>query len=331
MPEIDAIFTDLLKQKIPKNISVTEEIAEALGINYDAAYRRLNNKVSFNLTEIVLLSKKYDISLNNLYEVGEENSYIVKSTYTIQDVADFTTYLSNLKKELQSLHSKKEAAIIFSARELPMFYFFKQPILIHFKIFIWFTILKVTHVNKRIRFNDFVISDKIISLAQETHRIYNQINITEMWSFGALNNVLKQLLYLYEMGQINMEDATKICDALVMELKNVEIKTRTGLQSEKSSFTLYSNELFMMNNSFILKSKNQLRFAYPYALLKYFIINNQKACREQENYIKKQMQHTINISETSTKEHAQFFNFKYEKIKQALRVMKHEEQKPPFL
>ena len=331
MDKIDTIFIDLLKQKIPKNISATEEIAATLGINYDAAYRRLTNKVSFNINEVVQLSKKYDISLNNLFEVGEKNSYIVRSTNSIESVADFTVYLRNLRNELQALLGKKEASIIFSARELPMFYFFKQPILIRFKIFVWFNILKVTPVNKRISFNDFVISDEMILLAQESRQTYNQIDTTEIWSFGALNNVLQQLLYLYRMKQITINNTTKICDALLKELKNVEMITYNGSQSKQTSFKLYSNELIMMNNSLILKNKNKIRFAYPYALLKYFIIDNQTASKEQENYINEQMRHAIDISNTSTKEHAKFFNSKYDKIKQVLLVVKNEEEKPLFL
>lgn len=326
------IFIDYLRRKIPDNISATEEIASVLGINYDAAYRRLNNKVSFNLNEIITLSKKYDISLNKLYEVGDSNSYLVKSTYSIQTINDFTTYLKNLRNELLPMVGKKEDSIIFSARELPMFYFFHQPILIRFKIFIWFTILKVTSVNKRISFDNFVVSEEMISLAQHARQTYNQINVKEMWSFGALNNVLQQLLYLYRMRQISLENATNICKALEVEIKNVQIKTQLSIKTKrKASFKLYSNELFMMNNSFIIKNKNRLRFAYPYALLKYFIIDNQEACKEQENYIREQMRHAINISNTSTKENAAFFNHKYDKIKQVLLVMKYEEEKPLFL
>lgn len=331
MKKIDTAFIELLKKKIPNNISATEEIACTLGINYDAAYRRLNNKVSFNLNEIVLLAKKFDISLNRLFEVGDKLSYLVKSTYSIQNINDFKTYLKSLTTEMLPLTGKKDSSITFSARELPMFYFFEQPILIRFKIFIWFNILKVTPVNKRISFTNFVISEEMIGLAKEARETYNQINQVEMWSFGTLNNVLQQLLYLFRMRQLSLTEATEICDALTIEIKNVEAKTQTKNNSTLNSFTLYFNELFMMNNSIILKNKDKLRFAYPYALLKYFQIDNQEACREQEAYIIEQMRHAINLSNTSTKEHASFFNYKYDKIKQVLLVMQNEDEKPVFL
>jgi len=331
MKTIDEIFIDLLRHKIPKNISATEEIAATLGINYDAAYRRLNNKVSFNLKETVILSKKYDISLNKLYEVGESNSYMIKSSSPIQKIDDFGYYLTKFRDDLLPLAGKEDASITFSTRELPMFYFFEQPILIHFKMYIWFFILKETPISKRIHFQDFVISNKIIALAKSARKTYNDINTTEMWSFGALNNVLQQLIYLYRMQQISFDNAAEICQALILEIKNVEIKTQKREHSKFNSFKLYSNELFMMNNSMILKNKDKIRFTYPYALLKYFIINSQEACLEQEAYINEQKRHSIYISNTSTKEHALFFNDKFNRIEQALLVMKNEEEKPIFL
>lgn len=331
MNKIDQIFIDLLKQKIPENISATEVIAAALGINYDAAYRRLNNKVSFNLKETVILSKKYDISLNNLYEVGESNSYLIKSSKPIESLNDFSDYLAKVNDDLLPLVGKEDASITFSTRELPMFYFFEQSILIHFKMYIWLFILIKTPISKRIHFQDFVVSDDIIARARSARKTYDNINVTEMWSFGALNNILQQLLFLFRMQLISLENATEVCNALVLEIKNVEIKTQKREHSKVNSFKLYSNELFMMNNSMILKNKNKIRFTYPYALLKYFIINSQEACLEQEAYIDEQKSHSINVSSTSIKEHALFFNSKYEKIKQVLLVMKNEEEKPVFL
>ncbi len=331
MNRIEKEFISILKQKIPKNISTTDEVASVLGINYDAAYRRLTGKVSFNLQETILLSKKFDISLNELFEVGETNSFIVRETNSVKNIKDFNTYFESLYHELNPLVGNDDASILFGARELPMFYFFHNPLLIRFKIFIWFSVLNVTPVYKRINFRDFVISDKMINGAQKAGKAYNSINITEMWSFGSINNVLQQLLYLYNMRQIDMSNAINICKALIIELKKIEESTYNGSRTKERKFVLYSNQLIMMNNSMILKHKNKLHFGYPYALLKFFIIDNQKVCKAQEAYIIEQMRHATCITNTSSKEHATFFNHKYDKINQVLAVIKNEETKPVFL
>lgn len=331
MSTISEYFITKLKKQVPKNISLTEEVAAILGINYDAAYRRLKNKVAFTIEETILLAKKFDISLNELYEIGESNSYLVKETSSIKQLHDFTIYFENLHQELKFLVGRPDASILFSARELPMFYFFNNPLLLRFKIFIWFAILKVTHVNKNIKFSDFTILDKLIQNAQKVAEAYTTINLTEMWSYGAINNVLQQLLYFYRMKQIDLASVQEICIALKNELKKIEYRTLNGENNQTTSYHLYSNDLLMMNNSMIVKNKDKLTFGYPYALLKFFTINNQKACKEQELYIREQMHHATCITNTSIKEHRAFFNHKYAKIDQVLAVIKNEESKPLFL
>jgi plasmid maintenance system antidote protein VapI len=331
MKDTDKTFIKKLQEQIPNNISNIDEVASTLGISYDAAYRRLTGKVSITLDEAVSLSKKFDISLNSLFEVNEQNSYLIRESKPISNISDFKSYFERLHKELSPLVGRDDASILFGARELPMFYFFDDPLLIRFKIFIWFTILKVTPLNKRINFNDFVISDPMIEAAQKVKKAYNNVNVTEVWSFGSINNVLQQLLYLYKMKQINQFDAILIGNALTKELKKIEEKTSMGSKQEKRNFELYSNELIMMNNSMIIRYKDKLSFGYPYALLRFFLINNQKACKAQETYIYEQMRHATCITNTSIKEHATFFNRKYDKIKQVLNVIDNEENKPLFL
>ena len=325
------VAVEMLKNKIPKNISATEEIAFILGINYDAAYRRLNGKVGFSLKETVLLSKKFDISLNELFQVGEQNTYIVKESEPVRTLHDFKNYLNRMNDELSVVAGRTDSSLLLSALELPMFYYFDNPLLTRFKMFIWSTILGTSKKTERINFKDFSISDELYESAKTINKAYSRTNITEMWSFGAINIVLQQLLYIYKMRQINSKEAIDVCNALLEVMKKIEIETINGGKSKDRKFELYSNDLVMLSNSVILKHKDKMVFAYPYSLLKLFKIYDQKACREQESFILDQMLHATCITSASTREHANFFNLKYDKINQVIAVIKNEETKPVFL
>ena len=331
MNEIDKLFISQLKNKIPRNISATEEIASILDVSYDAAYRRMSGKVSFNLKETVQLSKKFDISLNELFEVGEQNTYLVQDGDSVRTLIGFNKYLKKLNKDLSFFSNCKDCSILLSAQELPMIYYFNNKLLMRFKVFIWSTILGVSSDNKRIKFSDFSISNDLYETAKKLRKTYDYTNATEMWSFGAINIILQQLLYLYKMRQISSEDALDICSALVEEMRIIEMGTTNGGKSNERKFTLYSNDMVMMSNSVILKYKNKLTLSYPYALFKFFKIDNQKICKEHEVYILDQLLHASCITSASTQEHASFFNLKYDKINQVMDVIKNEESKPVFL
>ena len=314
MNQIDRLFIAQLKNKIPENISITEEIASILGINYDAAYRRLKGKVDFSLHETVLLSKKFDISLNELFQVGEENTYLIKESNSIKNLDDFNNYLKRLNQELTPFTNCKDCSLLVSAQEFPMSYFFDNPLLIRFKLFIWSSILDFLPTGERNSFSDFLVSDETIESAKSVGESYSKANVTEIWSFSTVNNVLQQLLYFYKMRQINTNDAVELCHALTESLKKIQNKTINGGKSRDVKYNLYSNDMLMMNNSLLFKYKDKRRLAYPYAHLKLFIIENQKVCKDQEDYIHSQILHSNCITSASTSEHANFFNFKYDKI-----------------
>ena len=69
-------FIKLLKEKSKDNTSFVDEMADVLDIGYDAAYRRINLKTNLSLEESVKLAKHYNISLNKLFEVGNQKSII---------------------------------------------------------------------------------------------------------------------------------------------------------------------------------------------------------------------------------------------------------------
>lgn len=327
---INQAFSDKIKKCIPQHLSSIDEIAELLNLNYDAAYRRLTGKVNFSLEEAVLIAKRFDISLNDLYIVGDVNSFMATKSPSIQTVNDFNTYMERLKNEMKNLINKDDAYILFASRELPMFYFFNNTELIKYKFYTWYNLLNVTPIKKRITYQDFYIPEHVIENVKVVGEMYSQINKTEIWSFGALNNVLQQLIYFFKLRVISIEEATIILNQLKILIGNIEENTKYN--NKKTSFyKLYFNEVVMNNNAMIMDYKGVKRFAYPYTLLKFFTITDQKECKEQEKYLLEQIDYCVNISETNLKECAAFFNHKYDKIEQCQKVINNINDQPIFL
>ncbi|MFT5890558.1 MAG: hypothetical protein ACI9Y7_000651 [Dokdonia sp.] len=51
------LFIQHLKKHLPEDRSLIHVIGDILNINYDAAYRRVNNKTNLSLKEAVILAK----------------------------------------------------------------------------------------------------------------------------------------------------------------------------------------------------------------------------------------------------------------------------------
>lgn len=324
--KIDIYSENLLNnvlKKIDKNLSTVDNIANVLNINYDAAYRRLNGKVKLSLEEAVLLANHFNISLNELFCLKDKGSFTIKETEPINTIHDFGLYLQNVYNDLSILHNKPDSYVLFASREFPMFYFFNNEHLIKLKIYLWFNLLKITPVNKRIHYDEFIVTDKIIENAKKVGALYNKLNITEIWSVGALNNILMQIIYFNKLNQISLTES-KI---MMEELKNAVRKIEEKTFSEEFNFQLYQNDIIMNNNAIIIDINGNKKFFYPYTLLKYFTISDPKACIEQENYIREQLLYCTKITRTNIKDHTLFFEDKFQKIDDAYQYIIHESNK----
>ena len=131
-------------------------------------------------------------------------------------------------------------------------------------------------------------------------------------------------------GEINRDIGDISPKMLSQELKALEEYTLNN-KNAKRKFELYNNDIIMNNNAMIMNFKDTKSFVYPYTLLKFFIINNHKACSEQEEYLIEQLRYCTHITNTSVREHAANYNHKYDKINQVMHVIKNEYNQPMFL
>jgi len=110
-------FIKYLKAEAQDNTSFVEDIASVLDIGYDAAYRRVNNKTNLSLEESVILARHYKISLNKLFEVGNQNTIIAEVSPPIRNEAGLEVYYKkSLENILQLVKVKNSRNHLFSKR-----------------------------------------------------------------------------------------------------------------------------------------------------------------------------------------------------------------------
>ena len=62
--EMQEVFIKHLKQVVPANVSLVDDIADLLKISNDSAYRRLRNETELSLDETYKICKHYKISID---------------------------------------------------------------------------------------------------------------------------------------------------------------------------------------------------------------------------------------------------------------------------
>ncbi len=312
-------FIQYLKDKISNKNSFADEIASVLDIGYDAAYRRINLKTNLTLEEGVKLAKHYKISLNKLYEVGSLNTIIAEKSPRILDEIHLESYFTRSIENLIPLTKLKSASILYSAKDIPLFYTLKDSFITRYKIYVWLKLTNKEMTKNKISFDNFIqtIPNSLLEKAFELGRTYNFINITEFWNDNTINGTLEQIIYFYESQLLSKELALKICDDLEEIIHHVEKQTiqQSIINSKNNaSYNLYKSDLLTMSNIIMVKTSHRKAFFVPYTVLEYLKIEHPETCDIMDDFFDRQMTNSKLLVHSVEKDRTLFFNKMHQKV-----------------
>ena len=312
-------FIKHLKSKIAENTSLTDTISTILDINYDAAYRRITGKTNLSLEEAVLLGKHFKISLNKLYEVGEQNTVLIDTSVQIRDEKGLEEYFKTSLENLLPVARLKSASILYSAKDIPLFYTLKDSYLTRYKIYVWLKLINESMAENKTSFDDFIktIPNSLLQSAYSLGETYNYIDITEFWNDNTINGTLQQIMYFFESGLLSRELALLICNDLEDVVNHVEKQTiqQSIIGSKnKSTYNLYKSDLLTMSNTIMVKTSHHKMFFTPFTVLSYFKVEHQETCNLMDEFFKKQMMNSKLLVNAGEKDRSLFFNKMHQKI-----------------
>jgi len=321
----------ILKKRVHKKLSFIDIVSSILQLNYDAAYRRVNNKTALSIEETVVLAKYFDVSLNRLYNVGDKNSISISQTTNINNAEDLELFFNTSYGNLRPLLKKEHVNICYSAKDLPIFYLLNNSKLSKFKIYVWLNLLDTTFSISKLPFNRFNPSDSLLTAAQNFGNTYSQFNIKEIWNENVLNRTVKQIYHFFEIGLLSLDDALIVCGELEEIVKKIEVNARAGMRLDtpkKTLFTLYHNEIMALSNTVIVNTPDSKMVLSPYLLLSYHIITDPETCNNFQNFFEKQLESSNLLSSSEEKGRSLFFNKLYKIINRLRTRLKIDDQLP---
>lgn len=307
---------NLIRLKLPKNVSFIEEISDVLDLNYDAAYRRIKGKTSLNLTEILKLSNHYKINLNTLLIKTKDNDQKIVIEKTHREISDnfLDTFFDKSIYELKSLCISKNAQIINSLKDFPLYhagngYFSK------FRIYALTNMSSENSEIKTLPFSKFKPSKEILNKYNLFLNKYNKVALIEVWNDSTVDNILNQIQYFYEIGLTTKEESLDIADSLIESLAIIEEQAKNQKRSKsENSYLLYHNNLVSLLNTVLMSSNTNKKVFVPYTNLSYFKIDDENTTNQIEQHLKTQIEFSNNLSGNAAVERKKFFNILYQKV-----------------
>lgn len=299
---------DLLLKAIRKELdaknSINEEIAAVLNISYDAAHRRVSGKSKFSIEETVELANHFSISLDALFTKNEK--VIIEKTIEISSLKDMLLYFKKSATQIAELTNSPNSVLYYSAKDIPLFYFMDGTILSKFKAYVWLAFLN--QKQQSTSFENFVIDEAFLEHTQKLKTVYENVTVKEIWNDTTINSSLQQILYFYEAGLVSYKSAVALCN---------DLKRIINLIKEKCSrpnFSLYYNEIIILNNNVLIETDEKLTMFVPYTLLGYFITGNEDSCKNVYAFFNQQIDNSKLLNQSGIRDQNQFFNKAYRKI-----------------
>jgi hypothetical protein len=307
-------FIQQIRDVLPGNISLVDELAELLNVSNDSAYRRIRCETSLSLDEATLMCQHYKIPLDAMSESA--NSVTFNYTPLGSSEFSFQNYLNGILADLKKMASFENKQIIFAAEDIPIFHHFTFNELTAFKLFYWNkSILNVPSYEGK-KFSPSSVSPEIIETAKEIQNYYALVPSIEIWTEDTINSTLKQVEFYWEAGLFeNVLDASLICEQFLAMLekiqKQAELSRKYAREDRKSenenNFVLYNSEV-MIGNNCILRTMGNSRASYlSHHTFNSMITSNASFCDETEEWLKNLIKKSTLISGVSEKQRHQFF------------------------
>ncbi len=316
-PNIQSVFLEQIKNRLPENISFADKLAELLNISRDSAYRRIRGETVLSLDEVKQLCDRFGVSLDAILSPAVNTSLFhhraLSTTYTLEQ------WLNSVGRNMEVVNGFHQREMIFAARDMFIFHYFRLPELSAFKMFFWLkTVIKdPTYANQS--FHTDVIPKEILQAGNKLWKLYATVPSTEIWSDEAINETIKQIEFYHECRFFaNKKQAMQLCDRLIELINLIKSDAAEGKKTGGEAFKLYENEILIADNT-VLARMDKMRMVYiNYNTLNLLTTHQETFCDKAEKYLDNLIKNSTLISVSAEKERNKFFN----KMKERIEVFK---------
>jgi hypothetical protein len=327
--EIQQLFFQHIKSKLPSNFSLVDEIAEVLSISNDSAYRRIRGEKALTIEDIQKLCRKFQVSLDHIMSI-ESNSTVFFGSWVDKESFDFEKYLKDMHLQLELMLKSNGCSMYYEAKDIPPFHHFQFPELAAFKYFFWMrTILEYPEYSRK-EFESHELHDSLQTIGKQIINTYNRIPSIEIWSVETLNSTLRQINFYKEAGVFRRKETVlQLYDQVEKLIEHIENQAELGYKfnindSEKMAlapFRLYFNEVILGHNTIMAEAEENRTVFINHGILNYMITRDKRFCNYTKKSLENIMRKSILISSVSEKERNRFFNALREKISRKKREL----------
>lgn len=320
--KIQLRFIEQLKNTVPTNMSLADEMADLLEISNDSAYRRIRGETSLSIDETIKLCNHFKIPFDSLI-AGQSNhvSFIYDSFGDSN--TDLDSYLTTMYQNLLNINTFKDKHVFFAAEDVPVFHHFEFEHLSAFKFFYWKKSILNDPKLEGVKYEKKLINKETLKLAKKIIELYVKIPSTEIWTEDTIISTVKQIIFYWDAGLFtSKKDALLVCDEMHEMLNHIQKQAELSSKflfsqknpEHKNNFNLYASEVMIGNNTVLVEADHFRMTVLSFNTIKTLTSTNNGFNKINDVWMKNLIKKSILISGVSEKQRYQFFRKGHETI-----------------
>ena len=314
--ELQVLFFQYIKSKLPSNISLADEIADILSISSDSVYRRIRGEKILSIDEVSKIASYFKISVDQLLNLNTTDAKTFSGNYITPENFNFDMYLQKALSVLVYLNSFTNKELIYFCKDIAVFHYFSYPELAAFKNFAWIKTLLQFPAFAHEPFHADVFEKCLIETGIKIAKQYSLIPGHEIMNVNNIHTTLYQIEY-YKTAHMFRSDVelSLIYEQLHAMVNHIEAQAENGMKfmpgekvtSEMPRYNLYVNDFVTGDNSNLaIVDGNRISYMV-HSHINYLVTTDEQHTSYQYNFLRNVMQKSILLSKSSEKLRAGFF------------------------
>jgi len=313
-----AIFVKKISETIPNHIKLVDYLTDTLDISKVSAYRRINCQLPFTYDEIVEISLKLNISLDDMlytdsiqYSCSTNKIIFTYPRKTESNIQDF--FLNTLKGYYEDLlyenKSEKRIAILSINNVWPIYGIALDQL---FKYFYYKCFLYMSINSSRICMDNITIPSEILI---ERDKVYEQLKLINNTIFiidkRTYFNTIKDIQYYYRRKLINEKDLFHIKEDMKRIIKYTELQVTNGTYHGITHY-FFLSDLNIYSNSIYVDCDNKCKSIYYGNTIKPLKTYDPNICLAHKKALEALKKNSVLISASNETVRMDFFQKQYE-------------------
>ena len=212
-------IVDKILDKIPSYLNPVDFLYETLNVSKESVYRRIKGEVAFSLEDMIKISSRLFISLDEIVYVEQEN-VLGRQPIIFQSDSDklfdpqksFLGFLQAYEQSMEMVAKSRDVEIMVAANRLMVLSAVSYDSLFKFYYFRW--IHQTQQKPLDFSMSDVILSDEILFLQQKLKNYVRLGSRTHILDQYFLKNTIREIQYYYNRELITETEMLAIQEDL---------------------------------------------------------------------------------------------------------------------